>query len=191
MHPYRSFINIYHRITDAEWAAVEVRLVLKNVMKGEVLLPAGKVCRHVWFLESGLMRYYVDRDGVDVNKFFTVAPYCFTSQRSFNTGQPATESIEALENGVLWAMTKADVESLFTLPGWATFVRALTQEVQFFTEEILEDLQQKTAEARYREMLLTGDPLISRVPLKHLASFLGIAPQSLSRIRKRLAETAD
>jgi len=187
MHPYRSFINNYHHITNTEWAAVEARLVRRKIRKGAVLLPLGKVCRHVWFLETGLMRYTVDRDGQDMSKFFTVAPYCFTSQRSFNTGQPAAESIEALEDGVLWVMTKADIESLFSLPGWSAFVRALTQEVQFFTEETLEGLQNQTAEARYLEMLRAGDPLLSRVPLKHLASYLGIAPQSLSRIRKRLA----
>lgn len=189
MHPYRSFINNYHRIPDAEWQAVETRLVRREIQKGDILLPAGKVCRHVWLLESGLMRYFVDRDGVDVSKFFTRAPYCFTSQRSFNTCTPANESIEALEDGVLWQLTKTDVDELLDLPGWAAFVRALTQEVQFFTEEIIEGLQNQTAEARYRKMLQAGDPLLSRVPLKHLASFLGIAPQSLSRIRKRLAAT--
>lgn len=189
MHPYRSFINNYNSIPDKEWAAVKSRLARREIRKGEVLLPTGKICRHVWFLESGLMRYSVDRDGLDVSKFFTVAPYCFTSQRSFNTRTPSRERIEALEDGVLWQLTKADVDQLLDLPGWAAFVRALTQEVQFFTEEILEGLQNQTAEARYREMLQAGDPLLSRVPLKHLASFLGIAPQSLSRIRKRLAAT--
>lgn len=137
MHPYRSFIESYHRLTEAEWVAVEARLIRREVYKGEVMLEAGKICRHVWFLESGLMRYFVDRDGADVNKFFTVAPYCFTSQRSFNTRTPANESIEALEDGVLWQLNKSDVEELFVLSGWSAFVRALTQEVQFFTEEIL------------------------------------------------------
>lgn len=187
MHPYRSFINTYHYIPDEEWMTVKDRLIRREISKGEVLLPTGKVCRHVWFLESGLMRYAVDRDGVNVSKFFTVAPYCFTSQRSFNTRTPARESIEALEDGVLWQLSKTDIDGLLNLPGWAAFVRALTQEVQFFTEEILEDLQNKTAEDRYRAMLRSGDLLLSRVPLKHLASYLGIAPQSLSRIRKRLA----
>jgi len=189
MHPYRSFINSYHRITDAEWSAVQELLVRREIRKGEILLPQGKVCRHVWFIESGLMRYFVDRDGLDVSKFFTIAPYCFTSQRSFNTLAPAKESIEALEDGIIWQLSKTKADDLLALPGWAAFVRALTQEVQFFTEEILEGLQNQTAEARYQEMLRVGDPLLSRVPLKHLASYLGIAPQSLSRIRKRLAAT--
>ncbi len=187
MHPYRSFIESYHRLTETEWASVEARLVRRTLRKGEVLLEAGKICRHVWFIESGLMRYFVDRDGLYVSKFFTVAPYCFTSQRSFNTCSPSTESIEALEDGVIWQLSKSDTDDLLRLHGWAVFVRALTQEVQFFTEEILEGLQNQTAETRYREMLLAGDPLLNRVPLKHLASYLGIAPQSLSRIRKRLA----
>ncbi|OAV45832.1 Crp/Fnr family transcriptional regulator [Lewinella sp. 4G2] len=187
MHPYRAFIHRYQPITNEEWARIADLLVRREITAGDVLLQEGKVCRHVWFLERGLMRYAVDDVGTEVTKFFTVAPYCFTSQRSFNTRQPAEESIVALEDGMLWQLSKDDVESLFALPGWSAFVRALTQEVQFFTEEILLDLQRKSAEDRYRTLLSTGDPLLERVPLKFLASYLGIAPQSLSRIRKKIA----
>lgn len=185
MHPYRKFIAAYQPLTDQEWEAVSACLTRREIRRGDLLLRAGEVCRHVWFLETGLLRYFTLPDGVDRTKFFTVAPYCFTSQRSFATGEFATESIEALEDGVLWTMTRADAYRLFTIVNWNEFVRRLTQEVQYFTELILEDLQNKTAEVRYRELLLSGDPLARRAPLRHLASYLGIAPQSLSRIRKR------
>ena len=155
-----------------------------------MLLREGEVCRRVWFAETGLLRYFVTPGGADRTKFFTVAPYCFTSQRSFGTGEVAAESIVALEDCLLWEMTRTEAYRLFALPGWSNYVRRLTQEVQYFTEMILEDLQNKSAEQRYRELLAAGDPLLHRVPLRHLASFLGITPQSLSRIRKRSSVTS-
>jgi CRP-like cAMP-binding protein len=130
------------------------------------------------------LRFFILKNGQDVTKYFTDIPYCFTSIKSFEAQIPATESIETLEDTVLWAMTSDNVKTLFNLPAWSTFSRKLIQEVQTYTDEILEDLQTETAENRYKKMLAENDPLLQRVPLKHIASYLGIAPQSLSRIRK-------
>ena len=68
----------------------------------------------------------------------------------------------------------------------ATFARKILQEVQFFTEEILEEIQTETAEFRYKKMLENDSNFANRIPLKYLASYFGIAPQSLSRIRKKV-----
>jgi hypothetical protein len=76
------------------------------------------------------------------------------------------------------------------LPSWNLLARKVTQEVQFFTEQILEDLQNETAEARYRHLLENQPDLLQRIPLRFLASYLGIAPQSLSRIRQKIATKA-
>ena len=83
-------------------------------------------------------------------------------------------------------MTFEDTYRLLKITNWSNFIRELIQEVQSFTEEILEELQTETAEIRYRKMLESNNNLLQRVPLKHLASYLGIAPQSLSRIRKNI-----
>jgi len=68
---------------------------------------------------------------------------------------------------------------------WSEFVRKLIQEVQYFTEQILEEMQSNTAEERYIKMMEENDSILTNVSLKHIASYLGIAPQSLSRIRKK------
>jgi len=185
MHPFRQFIHNYTLISNAEWAVVEKYLVRMEFKKETILLQEGKVCRHLYFLESGLLRFFILKNGNDITKYFTDVPYCFTSIKSFEAQKPATESIETLEDTVLWAMTFDSVQSLQTLlPVWNTFSRKLVQEVQTYIDEILEELQTETAESRYKKMLFDNDPLLQRVPLKHIASYLGIAPQSLSRIRK-------
>ena len=186
MHPFRQFIHNYTPLSDADWASVEKHLVRMEVKKETTLLQEGKICRHLYFLESGLLRFFILKNGNDVTKYFTDIPYCFTSIKSFDARIPATESIETVEDTVLWAMTFENVQSLLSLPSWSTFTRKLVQEVQTYTDEILEEMQTETAENRYKKMLFDNDPLLQRVPLKHIASYLGIAPQSLSRIRKRV-----
>lgn len=150
------------------------------------ILEEGKICKSLFFLESGLLRYFVLKDGKEVTKFFTIAPYCFTSQASFNSRKPANESIQSIEESVIWETSFKQNEELLKLESWNSFARKITQEVQFFTEEILEDLQSETAENRYRKLLQNQPELLNRIPLKYLASFYGVAPQSLSRIRKKL-----
>ncbi len=186
MHSFRQFIQEYTLMSNADWAAIEPCLHRLEIPSETIILNEGKICRHLYFLESGLLRFFVLKNGQDITKYFTDVPYCFTSQKSFTKRQPARESIETLEPSVIWQMSCEDAHRLLSLPSWATFIRLLLQEVQTFTEEILEELQTTTAENRYRQMLLDNDPLLQRVPLKYLASYLGIAPQSLSRIRKNI-----
>ena len=184
MHPFRQFIEQYTTLSNEDWLKISACLVRMAIKKDTILLEEGKICRYLYFLESGLLRFFIMKNGNDVTKYFTDVPYCFTSIRSFEAQIPATESIETLEDTVLWAMSAENVKTLFNLPAWNTFARKLIQEVQTYTDEILEDLQTETAENRYKKMLFDNDPLLQRVPLKHIASYLGIAPQSLSRIRK-------
>jgi len=186
MHPFRQFIQNYTTLTPADWALIESCLSQKEYNPNDLILEEGKVCSKIYFLESGLLRYFTWNDGIDMTKFFTQPPYCFTSQRSYNLQIPSAESIEVLEKSIVWEIARIDAERLFKLASWSTFVRKLIQEVQFFTQEIMEALQSQTAEQRYRQMLHNNDPLLQKVPLKHLASYLGIAPQSLSRIRKKM-----
>ncbi|TRX48054.1 Crp/Fnr family transcriptional regulator [Fulvivirga sp. M361] len=190
MHPFRKYISNYTPLSNDEWDRIEKCLVRKEYKKGQVILQSGKVCKKLYFLESGFLRYYVFKDGSDISKYFTVPPYCFTSQRSFANEIPAEDNIETLENCVVWEMSKSDTFDLLACPKWSEFVRKLVQEVQYYTEQILEELQNKTAEERYIKMIEENNILIAKVPLKHIASYLGIAPQSLSRIRKKYVDDA-
>lgn len=186
MDAFRHYISQYTRINDKDWEIIKACIQLKSIDKGVVLLKEGEICKHVYFLESGLLRYFMNHDGNDITKFFTVAPYVFTSQFSFNHNIPSAESIEALESSVIYKITKSDTQMLMKIDAWKEFVLKLVQEVEFYVEQILVATKTSTAEERYKNMLLNDNTLLQRVPLKHIASYLGIAPQSLSRIRKNI-----
>jgi CRP/FNR family transcriptional regulator, anaerobic regulatory protein len=189
-HPFRLFIENYTPLSNEDWQLVEICLQKKIYPKDTLLVMEGKICKTLYFLESGLLRFFITKEGNDITKFFTEAPYCFTSQRSFTAQKPANENIETLEESIIWEMSHHDAFRLLENSSWSEFVRKLVQEVQGFTEEILEEIQTETAENRYRKMLETANPLLQKVPLKHLASYFGIAPQSLSRIRKQIFENS-
>lgn len=183
---FKRFIENYTSLPEEDWQQICKVTEPVSYSKGDLILKEGKVCNHLYFIENGLLRFFVWKDGNDVTKFFTIAPYLFTSQRSFSKQELAKENIEAIENSNLWRIHYKDNEQLLKMAFWATFERKLTEEVQYFTERILEDLQNKTAERRYRKMADTQQELLQRVPQKHIASFLGVTPQSLSRIRKKI-----
>ncbi|MGL5892427.1 MAG: Crp/Fnr family transcriptional regulator [Bacteroidia bacterium] len=187
LNTLRKFIESYTSIPTDEWETIFACFEKRVIEKDELILQEGNVCRHLYFIESGLLRFYINKEGNDITKFFTESPYFFTSQSSFNSQKPANENIQAIEKSVVWQVTYNQVNELYKLESWTTFARKIIQEVQFFTEEILEELQTETAEFRYEKMQKNNPELLQRIPLKYLASYLGIAPQSLSRIRKKLA----
>lgn len=182
----RKFIENYTSLPLNEWEQISHCFEKRIVEKDEIVLQEGKVCRYLYFVESGLLHFYINKEGNSVTKFFTEAPYFFTSQASFNAQKPANENIQAIERSIVWQITYDQANELYKLKSWTQFARKIIQEVQFFTEEILEELQTETAECRYIKMLKNNPELLKRIPLKILASYLGIAPQSLSRIRKKL-----
>jgi CRP-like cAMP-binding protein len=186
---FRQFIENYTTLSDKDWKQISVCFEKRVVEKDEILLQEGKICRHLYFIESGLLRYFINKDGNDITKFFTEAPYCFTSQVSFTSEKPSTENIQAIEQSVILQTTLKQANDLLELKSWNTFIRKLIQEVQYYTEEILQEIQTETAENRYKKMIETNPQLLQRVPLKYLASYFGIAAQSLSRIRKKIVSS--
>ncbi len=186
MELIKSFIERYTALSPADWQKIAPLFVRAEIPTETWLLREGQICRHLYFIESGLLRFAFLKDGTEVTKFFTEAPYMFTAQQSFNLRVPAREGIQAIEDSIVWRMNHDDAFRLLELKIWSEFIRKLVQEVQFFTEEILTEMQTETAENRYRALLQDSPELIQRVPLKYLASYLGVAQPSLSRIRKNI-----
>jgi CRP-like cAMP-binding protein len=184
----RKFIEQYTRVPDDEWLVINEAFERKLFAKNEIILEEGSVCRNFYFLQTGLIRCYTFYFGNDITKYFTAAPYCFTSIESFRKQIPAEESIQTLEESVIWFACKNKLEQLKILNSWNEFTRKLLQEVQQFTRNSLLEIKTKTADQRYKELLINKPEVIQRIPLKYLAGFLGVAPQSLSRIRKNLTK---
>jgi CRP-like cAMP-binding protein len=148
-----------------------------------LILEEGQVCRYFYFLESGLLRFYYNVDGQDVTKTFVLPPYCFTSKISFRNQSPSIEGIQSLQQTVCWKIRYSQYRQLEKIAVWNLFMRKLLNEIEEFTEQLMLESKTRTATDRYRSLLENYPAgLLQEIPQKHLASFLGIAPQSLSRI---------
>lgn len=186
----RNFINRYVALTEADWQRIAACFIPLKVKKGAVLLEAGKVCKQLWFLESGVVYYYNEPDGTMQVRYFTQAPFCFTAANSFTNQKAARESIAAATPCQLLSCSYEQANQLLELSAWSTFVRKLIQEVQADSDDLLDEIAEKSPAQRYSDLLCQNPTLIQQVPLQLVAAYLGIAPQSLSRIRKRLLRQA-
>lgn len=183
MQTLKKFIENYIDIPNGEWNTIS-DLFKRNVFdKNELIVSEGNICRYFYFLEEGLVHHFINHNGNNTTKFFIPAPYCFTSRLSFLNQTVTNENIQAIEKCVVFQITRQQYHDLMALKSWNTFTRKILNEVQDITQERLFTNLTETAELTYKNMLIQNPNLLSRIPLKCLASYLGITSQSLSRIR--------
>ena len=187
---FRAFIAQYVVLTEREWQRTNESLETLHIPANTSLLREGEVCRHLYFLNKGIVRFFVmNDDGKDTTKFFTTEHELFTSQQSFSSQVLAREYIESLEETHLFTITYDALQRLYEeVPKWHIFIRRVLQAVNGMTEGIYMDSITLTAEERYRRLLQDEPEIALRAPLKHIASYLGVTPESLSRIRKKLSQ---
>ncbi|HYE55243.1 MAG TPA: Crp/Fnr family transcriptional regulator [Chitinophagaceae bacterium] len=155
--------------------------------KNEFLVTEGKICRHLYFLQHGALRGYYNLDGREITYWFAFENDFVTSFHSFTTQQPSVENIQLLEGSVLWAITKDDLGSLLdNYHETERLLRIAYEKYYIRLEERFVNAQFKTASERYQSLLQQAPHLLERVPLGHIASYLGISQETLSRIRSRL-----
>ena len=155
--------------------------------KNDFLLTEGKVCRHLYFLESGALRGFYTLEGKEITHWFGFEKDFVTSFHSFTTLEPAVENIQLLEGSILWAITKEKLTQLFNeYHEIERLMRIAYEKYYIRLEERFVNAQFKTASERYENLLQQTPHIIERVPLGYIASYLGISQETLSRIRGKL-----
>lgn len=188
MYPsFRKYLRQYAPLSDQDLTVIEAAFERRELGAGQHLLVAGQVCHHLYFLGGGLLRYYEKLGKEEQTKFFTFDKQLFTSPVSFSQRKSSAENIQAIESGWVLQSSYDQVQTLYdAVPAWSTCIRKVLLEVQDATQHILLAAQSQTATERYAHLLAQHPAYIQRIPQKYLASYLGIAPESLSRIRKKL-----
>lgn len=148
------------------------------------------MCKSLAFVTQGCLRCYtVDDKGEEHIVQFAIEDWWISDLHSFLTGEPAIYTIEALEDSELLLLERESREKLLTAhPKFERFFRLLLERHYVATHKRIIASLSASAEERYLKFLKTYPALVQRVPQNQIASYLGIAPESLSRIRKHLAE---
>jgi CRP-like cAMP-binding protein len=175
-------------IADDEWAAIAPFILSKTLKKRENLLREGQVCREICFVMHGSLRQYHLIDGEEKSTFFYFEHQFACNYESVLSGEPSDVTIEALEDCTLLYFDKDILPRLYRLyPKFEAFGRLIAETVYRCAMERLKTFLLNSPEQRYRNFLQHADSqlIMERIPQHYIASYLGITPVSLSRIRAR------
>jgi CRP-like cAMP-binding protein len=187
--PLRQFIAGVVDATDNEWKAHRDCLTRRFLRKGEFLVSEGQVVNNVSFVNKGSFRVFKNMNGQDLTKHFFFANEYATEYISFLTRQPSDICVKALEDSELIELHYDKVQALYEqYPVWQKYGRLLAEHLFIKLAERTHRLLYHSPEENYLHLIESRPDIIERIPQQYIASYLGIQPESLSRIRKRLME---
>jgi CRP-like cAMP-binding protein len=177
------------KLSEEDFDFFESLLKIRKISKKEILIPANTISGYIYYVQSGVLHSYItDKEGERHSIQFGFEGYWISDLSSFLSRNPALFTVEALEDSVLIAVSRDDFDLLCDkLPKFERFFRILIQNAYIQAQQRIAEAFSKDAEQRYLDLLEKNEMLPKRVPQYLLASFLGIKPQSLSRIRKKLS----
>ncbi|QDK82358.1 Crp/Fnr family transcriptional regulator [Spirosoma sp. KCTC 42546] len=183
-------VNAIMPMTDADFVLLDAMTSTFSVLKGQTLMEPGRVCTDIYFLTHGVFRmYYVDPDGREINYRFALENNFMVDFQSFLSRKPSHYYWQAMENARGFAFSYNDVQEAYRQSrNWERFGRLMAEQVYQQVNERIELLQFLTPEQRYLHVVATQPALVNQISQFHLSSYLGVTPESLSRIRKRLSQ---
>ncbi len=180
----KDFLEKLSPIEPSAWTDMERIVKKKTLKKGEYFLKEQGVCKRLGFITKGYMRVFYTIDGEEITKDFNFENSFCGSYASFRLQKPAMFNVVAMEDTSLYTLGREDLFSLFDKHPSIQKVGLLCIEQMFIRKELREaSFLLHTAQQRYDELTTNFPGILNRVPLKHLASYLGLRPETLSRIR--------
>jgi CRP-like cAMP-binding protein len=180
-------INQYIPLSAADQRLLENLFVPRSLAKGELWLQEGKICRELGFINKGLVCYYVTNDELECVHNFALEQDFICNFDSLINKTVSKKNIMALEPTELLTISYNNLQRLYSdLPQGERFGRLLMEEVYTNAISHIISFYTGTPQQRYEAFAAARAELLQRVPQYYIASYLGIKPQSLSRIRKRM-----
>lgn len=184
------FIARVVELNKQDKAKLTEQFSLKSYQKGDLLLKEGQVCKHLQFVVSGIYRVYKIEDGKDISIYFNYRkrnPFV-ASFVSLLTKRKSKEYLECIEEGELLSIPYIKwCEVYKTSLALSTFGRKMAEFNYVLAMERIEALQYHNATERYLSFLKAYPNLLNLIPHHYIASYLGVTPESMSRIRKSVA----
>jgi len=174
-------------LTEEEENFIKKYLSPKKLRKRQYLLQEGDVCKSIALVEKGSMRsYLVDPAGQEHITAFALEGWTIGDLSSFHSEQPSTQSIDALEDCELVLISKsAHDELLTTMPKYETYIRLLITDAYMALQKRTLNMISMSLDDRYKAFIDIYPSISQRVPQHMIASYMGLSPETLSRIRSR------
>ena len=192
---HEKFINYFSKISPLSIEESEVIITsmrIKALKKGEYLLKEGQISTNTYFVLEGCIREYILSDGEEKTTNFISEEQWAISLNSLSPESSATHNWVCIEDTVVVVGNEQQAQELFKeFPRLETISRAIMEVAFAEQKEALASYYTNSPEQRYRRLLKTRPELVQRIPQYHIASYIGLKPESLSRIRKRIATSSD
>ncbi|HEY0670329.1 MAG TPA: Crp/Fnr family transcriptional regulator [Sphingobacteriaceae bacterium] len=184
---FQSFNNRI-ALTQKEEEIIQPYLMPKKIRKKQYLLQEGDTCKFIAFVEKGALREYsVDEKGNEHIIQFALEGWTISDLYSFLTGEPSTYNIDAIEDSELILISKAAHEELLLkVPKYETYTRLQITGAYIAMQKRLTSIIGSTIEERFTNFTVLYPDIVQRVPQHMIASYMGLQPETLSRIRRKI-----
>lgn len=190
---YANLIKLLHQFANLEENEAElIRTSFEpyKLLKGELFLKEGEVNKHIGFLNKGLVRYFVYKDGEESTFEFTKEGEFIGDYQSFRNASTSVQNIQAIEDCELLIINYPKIQFIYNTTKNGNLIgrQIITHRFEIMVNQIL-DAYMKNHEERYKSFVENYYSLTQRIPQYMIASYVGVRPESLSRIRKRFANS--
>lgn len=186
----RQHIEQFTKISDEEWNFFSSKFEYREFGKKQTLLNVGQVENYLSFIESGIIRFFIPGIENDITFVFAFDGWFVSAYDSFITQEPATYQLETLTRTTLFRISYNDLQTVYRETSFGNLIGRMASEKLFLYKTKRElSLLKDSAEERYLNLFKEFPHFLQHIPQKYLASFIGVTPQALSRIRKRISQS--
>ena len=189
MQQIKAYLDQIATISDEDWDFFTSKLRRRVIPKKENFLKLDDIENYISFIESGVVRLYIPKENPEkeITFGFSFKNQFISAYDSFLTQTPSAYQLQALTDTTLLSITYNDLQDVYNKTQIGNLIGRLTAERLFLLKSKREqNLLNLTAEERYLKLFKERPELLKVIPLKYISSYIGVTPQALSRIRKRL-----
>ncbi|WP_020605511.1 Crp/Fnr family transcriptional regulator [Spirosoma spitsbergense] len=182
----RQTLETQQPLSDTDWLAFQSCLQQKRYAKNELLLQTGQVCRGIWFVQKGAVRSYVSKDGTEVHTGFSFENDFVTAYESMTRQEPSSVMLVALEPLEAIYFGRDELINLYQqAPSLTQLGRLILEKVIVLQQHYASLFTLYSPTERYQRLTEKYPHMVQRVPVQYIASYLGMARETLSRIRQK------
>lgn len=184
----RKHLETFSPMSDEDWIYFSSKLECVTFSKKELLIKKGQTENHLSFIEKGTVRMFTPREENDLTFGFVFQHQFVSAYDSFLTQTPCKYQIEALAETTVWRINHSDLNKIYKHTKIGNEIGRKNAESLFLIKSARElSLLELSAKERYEKLFSERPQLIKEIPLKYIASYIGITPQALSRIRSQIS----
>ena len=187
MEEIKKFMDSIYPMSSSDWNFFSSKLHLEKINKNTSITKIGDIENYISFISEGVVRLYIPKDEKELTFGFLFENEFVTAYDSFITQAPSHYQIETLTKVTLWRISFNDLQEVYKETIIGNLIGRRMAENMFLIKSKREiSLLNKTAEERYLDLFSERPKLLKQIPLKYIASYIGVTPQALSRMRKRI-----